>query len=109
MEKKQNLQKLQFDKSIYDNLDFTEITDIREDLLSLLSPSPLFLDKDFKQIIQAMYKSISKKIPNFFLNKDDENNYNTENDYDKKLYIEYNDNFKIDAIVPEVRRNSKEI
>lgn len=46
-----------FNEDIYKNIDFTTIKDIKDDLLSLLNHNPIFYDKDFKVIIDAMYKS----------------------------------------------------
>jgi SNF2 family DNA or RNA helicase/uncharacterized Zn finger protein len=90
---------VEFDKSIYDYLDFTEITDIREDLLSLLSTNPLFFDKDFKEIISAMYKSVAKNTNAFPGKHSDMEYYFTTNDYDKKLQIVYNADTRIESIL----------
>ena len=53
----------QVDISAIDEIDFSQIPDLKEDLLTLLPPKPLFLvEHDFKKILEDAYQTISKDI-----------------------------------------------
>ncbi|QHT66126.1 helicase SNF2 [Rhodocytophaga rosea] len=50
------------DKSLLDKLDFSHIPDSRQELLSLLSPNPLFFNEgDFKKILDKKLKAIGQE------------------------------------------------
>lgn len=55
-------EKYDFDLTLLDTIDFSEIEDLRDDLFALLSPSPLFYHSDFKAVLEKIYKKTSKKI-----------------------------------------------
>ena len=43
-----------------DDLDFTQLPNLRTDILTLLRPQPLFHDKDFKVFIEKLYNSTDR-------------------------------------------------
>lgn len=54
---------LEFDLSLYDQLDFTQIPDSRISLLTLLSENPVFYPEgNFKGLLERVYKQVSKTI-----------------------------------------------
>ena len=94
-----------FNEEIYKSIDFTTVKDIKDDLLSLLNPSPIFYEKDFKAIIESVYKSskngfkkakIYPKIQNNLIN------------IDFKIQLIINDQLNLDKIqlISEKQRNS---
>ena len=55
------------DNKTSDNIDFSIIKDIRENLLELLNANPLFYQKDFKSILNTAYKNISKSTSAYII------------------------------------------
>lgn len=73
-------------KEAFEKLDFSQIPNLKDELLSLLPPNPLFYSgKDFKIFLAKMYKNIGGKI-NELLWKFDDFGSKTENE--KKHFLE---------------------
>ncbi len=49
-------------QAIVEDIDFSEMEDLREPLLSLLSEKPLFHSRDFKSALDKVYRKMSKKV-----------------------------------------------
>lgn len=58
-----------FDKELYNSLDFSNIEDLKAQILSVLSPNPLFYKKDFREILNKQYRILSKEISKFIVFK----------------------------------------
>ncbi len=67
-EKEPDLASYEFKQEYYDALDYSVIKDIKQIILSLLTPKPLFYEKDFKVIINSMYQDTSIGTK-FYLNQ----------------------------------------
>ncbi len=59
----------QFNTDLYNSLDFSIIEDLKEKIISVLSPQPLFYSKDFKEILNKQYKTIAKSADKFLIFK----------------------------------------
>jgi SNF2 family DNA or RNA helicase/uncharacterized Zn finger protein len=57
----------EFNKDLYNSLDFSNIEDLKDKILSVLTPNPLFYKKDFREILQKQYKILSKDISKFIV------------------------------------------
>lgn len=55
----------QYDEKVLETLDFSVIEDIRESLLELLSPKPLFYEKDFKVVLNSVYKNMTRAVSRY--------------------------------------------
>jgi SNF2 family DNA or RNA helicase/uncharacterized Zn finger protein len=53
-----------------DNIDFSGIRDLREDLLSLLQERPLFYSSDFKEALDKIYRKSAKSVSHFLKNEE---------------------------------------
>ncbi len=63
------------DQTLFDAIDFSLIDDIRNELLSLLVPGPLFYHADFRAVLEKIYKKTSKKISRELGSKAEEEDY----------------------------------
>ncbi|HPI19370.1 MAG TPA: DEAD/DEAH box helicase [Candidatus Kapabacteria bacterium] len=93
-----------FDKEIFEKIDFTSIPNIREDLLSMLTPNPIFYQKDFKDIVDKMYKQSAK----YLNNKDFKINDNYFISFDSNINILFNKDYTIEKIQISSNGDSKE-
>jgi SNF2 family DNA or RNA helicase/uncharacterized Zn finger protein len=96
-----------FNYNTFQSIDFTTITDIREDLLSLLKPNPIFYLKDFKEIIASMYKTCNKEIRFDVIRniKSDKNPINTDSD----IKLVFSNDFKLTEIYVNLNSNTSPI
>jgi len=87
----------EFEPDLIETLDFSKIEDLREKIISVLSPQPLFYAKDFKEILHKQYKTISKNVDKViiykqkefsFLLEDIEQITNTQIVFDSELKVE---------------------
>jgi SNF2 family DNA or RNA helicase/uncharacterized Zn finger protein len=84
----------QYDEKILDTLDISIIDNIKENLLELLSSSPLFYEKDFKQILNSAYKNIARSTSQFLINKSPISDSPVEITQSQKVTIECDENFQ---------------
>ena len=47
------------------NIDFSSLTNIKDNLLTLLSPDPLFYHRDFKTILSKAYNAVERSVNQF--------------------------------------------
>lgn len=59
-------------------IDFSDIPILSEYILTLLKPSPLFYDKDFKDVIERVYKSMARYSRNYYNYNRFNNEYNND-------------------------------
>lgn len=80
-----------FDENLLLNLDLSTMENIRENLIALLTPSPLFFEKDFRDVLDRSYKIIAKEVQAFSLDPTDHNTISTDDEpcivVDRRLYF----------------------
>ncbi|RKY37570.1 MAG: helicase SNF2 [Candidatus Omnitrophota bacterium] len=64
--RKFNGSRYKIDESLYRNIDFSIIEDLKENILLLLSSSPLFYPKNFKSVLNSSYKSNAALMSKYF-------------------------------------------
>lgn len=65
-------------KKSQEDIDFSDIPILSEYTLTLLKPSPLFYDKDFKNVLERIYKSMARYCKKYY----DYNYYNNPDNND---------------------------
>ena len=86
-----------YDEKILDTLDISVIGDIRENLLELLSPDPLFYEKDFKNILNSAYKNIARAASNYAGDNTPVLKNSVKVEQTQKITIECDENFQATA------------
>ena len=84
-----------WDKKTSDNIDFSIIEDIRENLLELLNSNPLFYEKDFKSILNSAYKNISRSTSATIIRQHPDSDKLPEIQESGKISIQLNEKFEV--------------
>ena len=78
------------------DIDFSHIPELHESIFTLLDDNPVFYKKDFKKILDNIYKSMPR-----YLKKHDEN-------YTRQDYRSYNRHFKFDFKIDDFKGSEEE-
>ncbi|MEN4030110.1 MAG: DEAD/DEAH box helicase [Methanobacterium sp.] len=73
-DKKIDKTRLKYDRKITEDIDFSDIPILSEYTLTILKSFPLFYDKDFKNVVESVYKSMARYCKKYY----DYNHYNNE-------------------------------
>ncbi len=95
--------KYEFKEEVYRNIDFSLIEDAKENLLSLLSPNPVFYSDDFKSILNSAYENISKRAANYERDKKINRSKLKELEKSDGLNIEINKFHEISAVTFNIK------
>jgi len=92
-----------FNKELFISLDFSVIEDLKEKIVSILTPNPLFYKKDFREILQKQYKTIAKNVDKFIIYKQKDYKFKPE-DIDQITGVEIilSDNLDCQSVVLDV-------
>lgn len=87
-----------FDEKLYDSIDFSIIGDLREKILLLLNPDPLFYPKDFKSVLSSAYRDIAKASSRYLYREKAGSAMFKDAEQADKVSIELNNNIEITDI-----------
>lgn len=91
----ENKKEFKYDEKILDVLDLSVINDIRENIIGLLSPNPLFHDRDFKIILNSAYKNIARSATKYIFDESDGLENKDEILHSHETYFECDENLQV--------------